>query len=178
VADVSVRPAAPGDVAEIARIQRETWQQAYGSWLPPAILAEVTQEVAEQTWLAAVTAPPTRAHHVVVALEQAWRVGFAAFGPAVDDDGARVDGAGQIEILLVEPRWGRRGHGSRLLAAVVDLMRADGVRTAAVWLPEQDQASLAFYTSAGWERDGYARTLETDGAAMTEVRLHVSLEEG
>ena len=31
--------------------------------------------------------------------------------------------------LLVEPRWGRRGHGSRLLAASVDLWRADGFST-------------------------------------------------
>jgi GNAT superfamily N-acetyltransferase len=85
---------------------------------------------------------------------------------------------GQIAALLVEPRWGRRGHGSRMLAATVDHMRADGLRAAWVWVPEPDTASLAFYTSAGWEPDGYARTLEAEGAAVTEVRLHVSLEEG
>jgi ribosomal protein S18 acetylase RimI-like enzyme len=84
---------------------------------------------------------------------------------------------GQIAALLVEPRWGRRGHGSRMLAATVDHMRADGLRTAWVWVPEADTASLAFYRSAGWEPDGYARTLEADGAAVTELRLHVSLEE-
>src|SRR5262249_5581635 len=84
---------------------------------------------------------------------------------------------GEITALLVEPRWGRRGHGSRMLAATVDHMRADGLRTAWVWVPEPDTASLAFYTSAGWEPDGYARTLEADDATVTEVRLHVSLEE-
>jgi L-amino acid N-acyltransferase YncA len=189
VADVSVRPATAADVEEIARIQRETWQQAYAAWLPPVVLESVTPAVAEATWRAAVCAPPTPRHHVVVALEQDFRVGFAAFGPAVEDAGgdtggdapagagAGVPGAGQVEALLVEPRWGRRGHGSRLLAAAVDLMRADGVRVATVWLPDQDAASVAFFTSAGWERDGYARTLESDGASMTEIRLHVSLEE-
>jgi L-amino acid N-acyltransferase YncA len=171
VADVSVRPAALADVPEIARIQRETWQQAYSAWLPPLVLEQVTAEVAEQTWGAAVGAPPSRQHHVLVALEREWRVGFTAFGPGEEP------GAGQVEALLVEPRWGRRGHGSRLLAATVDLMRADGVRTATVWVPDQDVASLAFFTSAGWDRDGYARTLESDGARVTEIRLHVSLEE-
>jgi L-amino acid N-acyltransferase YncA len=164
-------------VPEIARIQRETWQQAYAAWLPAVILDQVTVDVAERTWRAAVTAPPSPRHRVLVALERDSRVGFAAFGPGESEDGAPAAGTGQVETLLVEPRWGRRGHGSRLLAATVDLMRTDGVRTATVWLPDQDQASLAFFTSAGWERDGYARTLETDGAAMTEIRLHVSLEE-
>jgi GNAT superfamily N-acetyltransferase len=184
VADVSVRPAGLADVPEIARVQRETWRQAYSAWLPPEILDEVTPEVAEQTWGAAVAQPPGPRHHVLVALEQQWIAGFAAFSPAEPDPEAADAGAhasgpvGQVDALLVEPRWGRRGHGSRLLAATVDLMRADGVRTATVWLPEQDGASLAFFTSAGWERDGYARTLETDGgASMTELRLHVSLED-
>lgn len=171
MADVSVRPAGLADAPEIARIQRDTWQQAYATWLPPLVLEQVTAEVAEQTWAAAVSAPPSGRHHVLVAVEQGWRVGFAAFGPGEET------GTGQVEALLVEPRWGRRGHGSRLLAATVDLMRADGVRTATVWVPDQDAASLAFFASAGWERDGYARTLESDGGSMTEIRLHVSLEE-
>jgi L-amino acid N-acyltransferase YncA len=173
VADVSVRPAGAADIPQIARIQRETWRQAYAAWLPAEILDAVTPEVAEQTWGAAVGQPPSPRHRVLVAQEQQWTVGFAAFSPAEGPEPA-----GQVDALLVEPRWGRRGHGSRLLAATVDLMRADGVRTATVWLPDQDAASIAFFTSAGWERDGYARTLETDGgASMTEIRLHVSLEE-
>ena len=35
-------------------------------------------------------------------------------------------GTAAVTDLLVEPRWGRRGHGSRLLAASVDLWREDG----------------------------------------------------
>ncbi|HSV67305.1 MAG TPA: GNAT family N-acetyltransferase [Mycobacteriales bacterium] len=180
MADVSVRPARADDVPEIARIQLETWRTAYARWLPEPVLTAVSAEQAGQLWRAAVTAPPTPRHRVLVAQEKDWRVGFAAFGPAAEEDrpdGADPAGTGQVQTILVEPRWGRRGHGSRLLAAVVDLMRADGVRTALAWLPDQDTASLAFYGSAGWERDGYARTLETDGLAITEVRLHVSLEE-
>jgi L-amino acid N-acyltransferase YncA len=171
---VSVRPAGTDDVPDIARIQLDTWRQAYAGWLPAAVLDQVTPAEAERTWRQAVTAPPSARHHVLVAWEQDWRVGFVAFGPAAEDPGGPV---GAVEVLLVEPRWGRRGHGSRLLAAAVDLMRADALRTAQVWVPEPDVASLAFYTSAGWERDGYARSLDSDGASVTEVRLHVSVEE-
>ena len=41
----------------------------------------------------------------------------------------------QIAPLLVEPRWGRRGHGSRLLAAAVDHARADGFTRLITWVP-------------------------------------------
>jgi GNAT superfamily N-acetyltransferase len=47
-----------------------------------------------------------------------------------------------ITALLVEPRWGRRGHGSRLLAAVVDLARTGGFRTGVTWVLQADTASL------------------------------------
>ena len=61
------------------------------------------------------------------------------------------------------------GHGRRL--------SADGARTATVWVPERDAASVRFYESAGWERDGYARALDAGGQEIHEVRLHVSVEE-
>src|SRR5689334_23769018 len=41
-----------------------------------------------------------------------------------------------INTLLVEPRWGRRGHGSRLLAAAVDLAREEGFTRALTWTLE------------------------------------------
>ena len=79
----------------------------------------------------AVTAPPTPGHGVLVALEGRTPVGFAAFGPAELTAGEHPHPAGptaELSTLLVEPRWGRRGHGSRLLAAVADLAGAAAPR--------------------------------------------------
>ena len=45
-----------------------------------------------------------------------------------------------LQALLVEPRWGRRGHGSRLLAATIDTARGGGVTRAVTWIPEDDRA--------------------------------------
>ncbi|HVQ95238.1 MAG TPA: GNAT family N-acetyltransferase [Mycobacteriales bacterium] len=178
MADVSVRPARAADVPEIARIQVGTWRAAYAELLPAAVLAEATEEVAAARWSAAITAPPSPAHRVLVAQEQDQVVGFAAFGPAepagADDDPA----GGEIYALLVEPRWGRRGHGSRLLAAVVDHLREGGIDRALAWVADGDAASTRFYRSAGWEPDGYARTLEDAGRTLRESRLHASLLEG
>jgi GNAT superfamily N-acetyltransferase len=172
---VSVRAAAASDVPDIARIQLDTWRIAYAALLPPAVLAAATPERAGAEWTAAVVDPPSPGHRVLVAREQDWTVGFVAFGPAEEDDDP--PGTGMLHTLLVEPRWGRRGHGSRLLAAAVDHLRGDGMIRAVVWLLDGDAASAAFYQSAGWARDGTVRTLAGDGRTLRETRFHVSLEE-
>lgn len=180
-AEVSVRPARPEDAAAIARVQGITWRTAYRSVLPPALLDGWDDDAAVQAWHAAVVSPPTPAHGVLVAMERQDVVGFAAFGPAelVDDEAPDADGpTAEIVTLLVEPRWGRRGHGSRLLAAVVDLTRATGARRLQTWLAEDDRASATFFESAGWAPQGWARTLDTGAAPLREVRWHTVLDAG
>jgi GNAT superfamily N-acetyltransferase len=177
-ADASVRPALPEDAAEIARIQVVTWRTAYRSVLPAAVLDDWDAEAAESSWRAAVTAPPTPGHGVLVALEKNTLVGFAAFGPPELTSGERQDPAGpttEVSTLLVEPRWGRRGHGSRLLSAVADLAETRGAARLQVWLLEEDLVSTGFYGSAGWAPDGWARTLDTGDAPLREVRWHALL---
>ena len=171
MADVGVRAAAPGDVPEIARIQVVTWTTAYRAFLPEAVLAVLTEDRAAGAWAAAVGAPPP--YHVLVAYEQDWTVGFAAAGPSAEQDAEPGDAA--LAALLVEPRWGRRGHGSRLLAAIVDHLREDGLTRLVAWVPDGDRASASFFSSAGWEQDGTVRALEADGGTVRETRWHVSL---
>jgi GNAT superfamily N-acetyltransferase len=177
-ADASVRPAFPGDAAEIARIQVVTWRTAYRAVLPPSVLDDWDADAAADAWQRAVSAPPTPGHGVLVALEKNTVVGFAAYGPAELSGGERPDPAGpttELSTLLVEPRWGRRGHGSRLLAAVADLAGAAGAARLQVWLPEADQVSAGFYEAAGWGPDGWARTLDTGDVPLREIRWHALL---
>ncbi|MFN2561737.1 MAG: N-acetyltransferase family protein [Jatrophihabitans sp.] len=178
MADVSVRPARPDDAAEIGRIQVETWRSAYAEILPSAVLDGVTVDDAAATWGAAISEPPDRRHHVLVAQEQDWRVGFAALGPADDleTDDPEPATTVALAVILVEPRWGRRGHGSRLLAAVVDHARGDGMTRAVAWIPEGDAVSREFLISAGWAPDGLVRALDTGASELREIRLHTSLQ--
>lgn len=176
MADVSVRPARPDDVGEIARIQLLTWRTAYATVVPAHVLDELTLEQMAAPWAAAVGSPPSARHHVLMATENDLPVGFAALGRTDDEDLDPADTA-LVTTLLVEPRWGRRGHGSRLLAASADLLRADGASTMVTWIFDRDPASRSFYASAGWAPDGATRLLDMDGQMVSEVRLHASLAE-
>jgi GNAT superfamily N-acetyltransferase len=179
VADVSVRPASETDATEVARVQIATWRIGYASVLPAPVLAALAQEDASLAWAQALREPPSGRHHVLVAKEQEWIVGFVVVGPAEDLEPDDPEPTSTVSIgpLLVEPRWGRRGHGSRLLAAAVDSARLDGMTRATAWLPEADTTSRAFFASAGWAADGYARVLDTGAGELREVRIHASLEE-
>jgi GNAT superfamily N-acetyltransferase len=172
MADVSVRPAGPADAAAVAQVQLATWSAAYADVLPAEALALDPAQVA-QAWELALAAPPSAYHRVLVAVDGDEVVGLASCEPAPDDDLEAA--AGELSALLVEPRWGRRGHGSRLLAAAVDLWRADGVEQAVTWVFESDQVVASFLESAGWGPDTAGRTLEAGGRAVRQRRWHTSL---
>jgi GNAT superfamily N-acetyltransferase len=182
-----VRPARPDEADEIGRIQLSTWRTAYRRLVPRHVLDGLDATWLGQRWREAVEAPPSDRHRVLVAVEQAeqsYLVGFTASGPADEsalapgEPLASVDGASAaVTELLVEPRWGRRGHGSRLLAASVDLWRQDGFTTAVAWAYEQDRATQGFLTGAGWAPDGARRALDVDDLLVPQLRLHVSLIE-
>lgn len=178
MADVSVRPAVAGDAGELGRIQVETWRIAYPDVVPAPVLDSLSAEVAGASWAAAIRTPPTPRHHVLVALEQQWRVGFAALGPADDleSDDPDPGTTGLLALILVEPRWGRRGHGSRLLAAAMDHARGDGMSRVLAWVPEADVVTRDFLVSAGWAPDGLARALDTGAGELREIRLVTALD--
>jgi len=181
-----VRPADPDDAAEIARIQLTTWQQAYRRILPRHVVEGIDEAWVTHRWLTSIEAPPSPRHRVLVAVEQAeqaYLVGFSATGEvdeaalAPDEDRAAIlrPDVAAVTDLLVEPRWGRRGHGSRLLAACTDLWREDGFTSAIAWAFEADPAMRGFLTSAGWELDGVSRALDVDDLLVPQVRLRTTL---
>ena len=181
MAIAAVRPAAAPDVAEIVRIQATTWEAAYTALVPAAALDSLRSPAAEQAWQAAVAAGDG---HVLVATEGEWTVGFCAAALAQPPEGATAaDGPtvgserwAEIGTLLVEPRWGRRGHGGRLLAAAAHALRDGGALYGLAWVPEADTASRRFYERAGWQPDGTVRVLDTGDGTLREIRLVGSLD--
>ncbi len=172
MADVSVRPARPEDAERVARIQLATWREAY-DFLPAAAL-DVPLEQAAALWLRAVEVPPSARHRLLVAMDGAELVGFAASGPA-EDDGLDPATTAEITTLIVGPRWGRRGHGSRLVAATVAHWEGDGITTAVHWAWAVDAATRTFLVASGWDRDGATRELDFGERSERQVRFHTDL---
>ncbi|GAA2634691.1 GNAT family N-acetyltransferase [Dactylosporangium fulvum] len=191
-----VRPARLDDVVEITRIQLTTWRVAYRRLLPKHILDQLDEDWITRRWREAIAEPPSPQHRVLVAIEQrespdagpgsSYVVGFVASGPAddtalaPDEDHRALDKAledtAAITDLLIEPRWGRRGHGSRLLAASVDLWRTDGFTTALAWTFADDTVTRRFLEGAGWAPDGVSRSLDVDDLLVPQIRWHVALD--
>lgn len=169
------------DTDEIARIQRDTWRIAYGDVLGAEALALLDDPGIVERWGTAVRHPDT---DVFVATEGSFTVGFCVSGPAPAEELEAPDGSatedpahtGLIGTMLVEPRWARRGHGGRLLAAAARALRSRGVRRAVTWVFESDSATLSFYRSVGWQPDGTVRTWDTGDRTIREMRLTGGLE--
>ena len=164
-ADASVRAATAGDGPAGGALPARAWRAAYARLLPADVLQALHPGALSEAWRPAVTAPPSPTHRVLVACAGPTVVGFAAAQPD-----------GEVVALLVDPVQQRRGHGSRLLNAVVDLLREDGVDRVAAWAPVDDSPRIAFLTSAGLEPDGTRRTLALPGGGgLIELRLTAGL---
>ena len=179
--DTSVRPAVPGDERAIAALQWGAWRALLtGEELAAQGLSE---ERLRAGWGAALSSPRPASAALVVALHGNSVVGFALAGP--DDEAGAAGGppgavrgqscaAGgppgaapaqtggvpaavptQIYELVVEPRFCRSGHGSRMLAAVADLV-GGAMR---VWIDARDEARQRFFSSTGFAPAGAGRTI-------------------
>ena len=160
-ADASVRPARAGDAAAMGAVQLRSWRRAYGGLMPAPLLDRLEAADLAAPWHAAVTAPPSPRHAVLVACAGAVVVGLAALAPSADPDAAGTDA--ELVALEVDPVHQRAGHGSRLLAAVAESAAGRGFTALRVWSPTTDGARLAFLTSAGLRPDGARRRLRSDG---------------
>lgn len=180
MAEASVREANERDASAIAELHARTWRYAYAELLPAAVLDALDPEQTTAQWRAVLTAETT----TFVAFEGTFLVGCCVAGSAPREDLAGVgeevpedaEHIGMIGTLLVEPRWGRRGHGGRLLGTAARLLREQGHTRGITWVPEADQASLAFYERAGWRADGLVRTYDAEGTQVREARMAGTLE--
>ncbi len=115
----------------------------------------------------------------LVALERNTVRGFAITTPSPDPDADPV-ADGEVAELTVDPEHTRQGHGSRLLHACVDTLRADRFTRAVLWVNSTDDIRRSFVTAAGWAADGAHRELDLRGdgeVLVKQVRLHTDLTE-
>ena len=174
-----VRAARASDAATLARLQVASWQASLAGLVPDSVLTELTSAEAvgqfESRWLEAITAPPTSRHrvHVAYAPDSADLFGFAAAGPATDED-LWPGSDGELYELHVAPPLREEGHDGRLLHAVADTLVEDGFSTAVTWALAGDSSRITFLEAAGWAPDGSRSNLDM-GVKVPVVRLHTLL---
>jgi GNAT superfamily N-acetyltransferase len=175
-ADVSVRVAWADDADAIARVQVRGWSRDLAERLPSDVLPARDQVAG--AWSRSLATSSDARNRVLVALERNRVVGFAVTVPAADPDCDPV-ADGELAELVVDPDETGRGHGSRLLQAAVDTLRADRFTRAVHWVGSADDRRRAFLTGAGWGADTAHRELDLAEAGgsgtLRQVRLHTAL---
>lgn len=126
----SVRPAREADASAIGAVQASTMAVSLAAGLQvgrldPQLAAALDPAAMAQGWAAAITAPPTPDHRVLVAVQGEDVVGFAAIAPAVVEEqttvvppapgGAELGGSAGSPPPIIAP--GPAGTGAQAAAA-------------------------------------------------------------
>ena len=101
-------------------------------------------------------------------------VGFATTVPGTDPD-LQASRYGELGAFEVDPQARGRGHGSRLLNACVDTLRADGFEQAVCWVEASDDARRKFLTDAGWAARCWREIDPRMARTSQAVRLYTDL---
>ena len=167
MADTSVRLARTSDVDDLAGVQIRAWRSDFAQVLPAETLAELDPGDIALEWARGLLQPG--GHRLLVALVGNVVIGYAALGPSNDPD--TQPGTGEVLALEVDPDHRGAGHGSRLLAAVVDTARESQLTDLAMWVPLTAEKRRSFFMHAGWGPDTAYRDLDTGATPIREVRL-------
>src|SRR3954453_4583083 len=179
-ADVSVRVAWADDAAGIAGVQVRAWREQYAGLLPVDVLDGLDADEFAGAWAQSLRSPRDARNRVLVALERNTVRGFAVTGPSTDPDADPITD-GEVSELTVDPGHTGHGHGSRLVQACADTLRAHRFRTALVLLNSYDHARPLLLTEAGWAPDGAHLELDLHGdgsVRVKQVRLHTEVSAG
>lgn len=167
-----VRLATMADAGQVGVVNAAAWRSRLKGILPDAVLNSLDPDALGMMWASATLNPPTPRHRVLVAADDGIVLAYAAMGPSADPDAD----ASTVELLALEvdPGHQRQGHGSRLMAAVVELARDEGQEVITTWCPVADEVRREFLQSAGWGPDSARRDLQVgpgDEDVLREARL-------
>ena len=143
-ADVSVRVAWADDAEGIAAVQVRAWRTAYDGLLPADVLASLDPAEIAAAWHASLSTPKDARNRVLVALERNTIRGFALTSASDPDTDPINDG--EVSDLTVDPAQTGQGHGSRLMQACADTLRADRFTRGLLWVAATDDALRRFAT--------------------------------
>jgi GNAT superfamily N-acetyltransferase len=166
---ITLRAAAPADLAAMARVKQDAGVAAWPHIVPPELISQLPFP---ERFTGAVTNPPARTRALVAEQGKAV-VAFAITRPSADDD---ADGqVGELDGFYAAPEvWGH-GVGRALLAAAVEALRGEGFSHATLWTAVDNHRPRRMYETAGWRLDGTLRHRHLGGAEFDELRYRPRL---
>lgn len=140
-----VRPAEVDDAAAIARVHVASWRTTYRELLPVDFLASLDEAGYEERWRRILE---DRSSRVYVAADGREVVGFASGGR---ERAGETGYEGELYAIYVLSEAQSRGHGRRLVQAVVGGLRELELRDMIVWVLRDNAAARRFYERLGGE---------------------------
>jgi GNAT superfamily N-acetyltransferase len=169
MSEPAVRPATVADADEIAAVHVRSWQAAYRGLMPQEYLDGLDPALRAERWRRNLAAADWSRSGVLVVTAGAGIAGFAGYWPTrdEDDDPART---GEVTAIYLHPHaWGQ-GLGRQLMTATLQNLAGAGYRDATLWVLRDNVRARRFYAGAGWAGDGAAKTDDSDGFPLLEVR--------
>jgi ribosomal protein S18 acetylase RimI-like enzyme len=157
----AIREATAEDSAEIARVQVDTWRTTYRGIVPQSFLDEMDYSARARSWRDQLSTADSK---IFVAEVEGGVCGFVC-GGRLRNTLAEFDG--EIFAIYIEEGAQRRGCGSEMMRRVARAMLEDGLRSAAVWVLEENPA-CGFYSRLGGELVGRQR-ITIGGSELVEV---------
>lgn len=170
---MSVRAAVPGDAVALAEVHVRTWQAAYAGQIPQEYLDSLDpaqREPGWRRWLADLRPPAA----ILVWDSPEGLAGFVAIRPS-RDPGAEPEETGEITAIYLLPAYWGRGAGRELMAAALGHLAGAGFRKATLWVLGSNVRARRFYEAAGWRPDGAAKTDDSRGFPLDEIRYRREL---
>ncbi|MCV7102045.1 GNAT family N-acetyltransferase [Mycobacterium palustre] len=162
---IEVRPAAPEDTRDVARVHARSWRSAYRGLLPDGYLDGLDPEVLARRYTfgrMGIRVPST-----VLAVDGPAVCGLVTTGLSRDEG---LPNFGELMALYVDPAYLGTGVGRLLITAARERLRGLGVAGALLWVLDGNARARRFYERDGWWRDGAWRTETFDGQPVRQLR--------
>jgi ribosomal protein S18 acetylase RimI-like enzyme len=171
---VDIRQAKIEDAADIARVQVETWQQAYKFLLPDDYLQSLSVEKKTEGWKNGLADPYKEQKAFVITLDDQI-VGFNSIGPNRDADIS--DEVGELCALYIHPLFQKKGFGKQLSDYSLTTLDDWGYSKATLWVLTSNLAAQSFYQSQGWQKEGSVQEEYKDGIELHQTRYIINIGE-
>ena len=194
---LTIRPAAPNDAQEVARIRVLGWRFAYQGLVPQGYLdslnvAEDTERMHGYLSQLPQNLPPNKSapglnsgdsgkRSFMLATRGDAVLGFCHFS-AAPNNADRLERAtpggemvGRLHSLYVGPDALGQGIGHTLMSQALSTFTAWGCKRAHLWVLEGNSRAISFYERQGWQLTGDTKVDRSFGPELHEQEMAICL---